>query len=82
MIELPNFLWARLLTQLGSLEFRGMFQVHFFPFGHLTHSELKIQFNQTKNRSLKSLPIQAAVRVFFDREPLSGLGSRASTTFN
>jgi hypothetical protein len=30
MIELPYFFRARLLTQLGSLEFRGMFQVHFF----------------------------------------------------
>jgi hypothetical protein len=30
MIELPYFLWARLLTQLGSLESRDMFQMHFF----------------------------------------------------
>jgi hypothetical protein len=30
MIELPYFRWTRLLTQLGSLEFRDMFQVHFF----------------------------------------------------
>jgi hypothetical protein len=30
LIELPNFHQARLLTQLGSLKFRGMFQVHFF----------------------------------------------------
>jgi hypothetical protein len=30
MIELTYFLRARLLTQLGSLEFRNVLQVHFF----------------------------------------------------
>jgi outer membrane protein assembly factor BamB len=38
MIEWPYFLWARLLTRLGLLEFRNLLQVHFFRSAAFTKS--------------------------------------------